>query len=116
MSLGVSGTETPGDAAHLKTSARVSVLHGLCAFEPLCFAALFTASVRGVGTRPVCGAKHAALGEWPREATRRSGTGSLSTAVVIGARHPGASFTPVTYTHRALQYCYGHKIRLDSIL
>jgi len=34
------GAETPGDATHLGTSAEVSVLHEVCAFEPLCFAAL----------------------------------------------------------------------------
>jgi hypothetical protein len=44
------------------------------------------------------------------QTTRLSSADSLSAAVVIRARHPGASFTPVTYTRRALQYWGGNEV------
>ena len=72
------GAETPGEAAHMGTYAR-----GM------------RSQTRRVG-RVAC------------KATRRSGADGLSAAVVIGARHPGASFAPGTYTRRALHSLAGY--------
>ena len=84
-----------------------------CAFEPLCFAALFFALSLRRCDAPGMPAKHAAGASGFARARRRSGADGLSVVVVIGAgtraRHCHASL----HTHLALHYGYGRKIRLD---